>query len=100
MNTDATTNAEDLKEVFFCWNKLAKLMKYYHPNIAAVEMDLNHFNDTLMAHFWRVQKSRIKQSTLDSFFKKVDKRPPTDESPSVQSPKMSRNDDSSPSTSV
>jgi hypothetical protein len=26
-------------------------MKYYHPNIAAVEMDLNHFNDTLMATF-------------------------------------------------
>jgi hypothetical protein len=70
-------------------------MKDYHPNIAAVEMDLNHFNDTLMAHSWRVQKSRIKQSTLDSFFKKVDKRPPTDEPPSVQSPKMSRNDDSS-----
>jgi hypothetical protein len=42
-------------------------MKYYHPNIAAVEMDLNHFNDTLMTHFWRVKKSRIKQSTLDSF---------------------------------
>jgi hypothetical protein len=69
-------------------------MKYYHPNIAAVEMDLNHFNDTLMTHFWRVQKSRIKQSTL------VDKRPPTDEPPSVQSPKMSKNDDSSPSTSM
>jgi hypothetical protein len=40
MNTDATTNTEDLKEVFFCWNKLSKLMKYYHPNIAAVEMDI------------------------------------------------------------
>jgi hypothetical protein len=91
---------EDLKEVFFCWNKLSKLMKYYHLNIAAVEIDLNHFNDTFMAHFWRVQKSRIKQSTLDSFFKKVDKRPPTDEPPSVQSPKMSRNDDCSPSTSM
>jgi hypothetical protein len=62
-------------------------MKYYHPNIAAVEMGLNHFNDTLM-------------STLDSFFKKVDKRPPTDEPPSVKSPKMSRNDDSTPSTSM
>jgi hypothetical protein len=76
-------------------------MKYYHPNIAAVEMDLNHFNDTLMVRFWRVQKSRIKQSTLDSVFKKVDKRPPTNEPPSVQSLKMSRNDDdSSPSTSM
>jgi hypothetical protein len=97
----ATTNAEDLKEAFFCWNKLSKLMKYYHPDIAAVEMDLNHFNDTLMAHFWRVQKSRINQSNLDSFFKKLDKRPQTDEPPSVQSPKMSRNDDdSSPSTSM
>jgi hypothetical protein len=58
-------------------------MKYYHPSIAVVEMDLNHFNGTFMAHFWSVQKSRIKQSTLDSFFKKVDKRPPTDEPPSV-----------------
>jgi hypothetical protein len=39
-------------------------MKYYHPDIAAVEMDLNHFDDTLMAHFWRVQKSRIKQTII------------------------------------
>jgi hypothetical protein len=29
-------------------------MKDNHPDIAAVEMDLNHFNDTLMTHFWRV----------------------------------------------
>jgi hypothetical protein len=75
-------------------------MKDYHPDIAALEMSLNHFNDTLMAHFWRVQKSRITQSSLDSFFKKVDRRLPTDEPPSVQSPKMSRNDDSFPSTSM
>jgi hypothetical protein len=44
-------NAEDLKKVFSCWNKLSKLMKDYHPDIAAVEMGLNHFNDTFMAHF-------------------------------------------------
>lgn len=92
--------AEDLKVVFSCWNKLPKLMKDYHPEIAAVEMDLNHFNDTLMAHFWRVKKSRIQQSNLDSFFKKVDKCPPTHEPPTGQSPKMSRNDDVSPSTSM
>ena len=78
-----------------CWNKLSELTKDYHPDIAAVEMDLYHFNYTLTAHFWRVQKSRIKQSTLDSFFRKVDKYPPTG-----QSPKMSRNSDSSPSTSM
>ena len=74
-------------------------MKDYHPHTAAVEMDLNHFNDTLMAHFWRVQKSRSKQSNLASFFKKVDKHP-TDEPPTGQSPKMSTNDHSSPSTSM
>jgi len=90
--------AEDLREVFCCWNKLSKLMKNYHPDFATVEMGLNHFNDTLMDHFWRVQKSRIKQSNLDSFFKKVDKRPLTDEPPTGQSPKMSTNDDLSPST--
>ena len=53
--------AEDLKEVFSCWNKLSKLMKDYHADIAAVEISLYHFNDILMAHFWKVQKSRIKQ---------------------------------------
>ena len=53
--------AEDLKVVFSCWNKLSELMKDYHLEIAAVEMGLNHFNDTLMAHFWKVQKSRIMQ---------------------------------------
>jgi hypothetical protein len=37
---------------------------------------------------------------LDSFFKNMDKRPPTDEPPIWQSPKMSRNDDSSSSTFV
>ena len=92
--------AEDLKEVFYCWNKLSKLMKDYHLDNGAVEMGLNHFNDTLMAHFWRVQKSRIKWSNLDSFFKKVDKCPPTDELPAGQSSKTRRNDDYSPSTSM
>jgi len=53
--------AEDLKEVFSCCNKLSRLKNDYHLDIAAVEMGLHHFNDTLMAHFWRVQKSRIKQ---------------------------------------
>ena len=71
-------------------------MKDYHLDTTTVEIGLDHFNDTLMVHFWRVQKSRIKQSNLDSFFKKVDKRPPTDEPPTGQSPKMSRNDGSSP----
>jgi len=75
-------------------------MEDYHPDIATVEMGRNHFNDTLMARFWRIQKPRIKQSNLDSFFKNVDKRPPTDVPPIGQSPKMSRNDDSSPSTSM
>jgi hypothetical protein len=76
--------AEDLKKVLPCWNKLPKLMKDYHLDIGTVEMGLNHFNDTLMAHFWRVQKSRIKWSNLDSIFKKVDKCPPTDDySPST-----------------
>ena len=88
--------AEDLKEVFCCWNKQSRLVKDYHPDITAVEVGLNHFNDTLMAHVWRVQKSRIKQSNLDSFFKKVDKRPPIDEPHTGQSLKLSRNNDSSP----
>jgi len=57
--------AEDLKKVFSCWNKLSKLTKDYHLDIGAVEMGLNHFNDTMMAHFWRVQKSRIKRLNLD-----------------------------------
>lgn len=76
--TSHSIPAEDRKEVFSCWNKLSKLMKDYHLDTAAVEMGLNHVNDTLMAHVWWVQKSMIKQSNLDSFFKKVDKRPPTD----------------------
>ena len=42
----------------------------------------------------------LKQSNLASFFKKVDKCPPTDKPPTGQSPKMRRNDDSSPSTSM
>jgi len=37
---------------------------------------------------------------VHSFFKKVDKRPPTDEPPTGQSHKIGRNDDSPPSTSM
>ena len=62
--------AEELTEVFCCWNKLFELMKDYHLDIAAVETGLNRFNDTLMAHFWRVQKFRIKQSTLGFILQK------------------------------
>ena len=50
-----------------------------------------------------VNKIKMLQGTpsnLDSFFKEADKRPLTDEPPTGQSPKMSRNDDSSPSTSM
>jgi hypothetical protein len=92
--------AEDPKEAFSCWNKMSRLMKDYHLDIATVEMGLYHFNDTSMAHFQSVHKSRIKQSNLDSVFKKVNKHPPTDEPPTGQSPKTSRNNDSSPSTST
>jgi hypothetical protein len=53
-----------------------------------------------VSHLWRVKKSRIKQSNLDSFFKKVDKRPLSDEPPTGQSRKLIRNDDSSPSTAI
>lgn len=51
------------------------LMKKYHPNIAGVEMGLNHFNANLMAHFWKIHKSKLNQTSLDSFFK----RPSADE---------------------
>jgi len=95
-----TIPAEDLREVFSCQNKLSKLTKDCHQHTVVVEMVLNYFNDTLMVHFWGVQKSRIKQSNLASIFKKVDKHPPTDKPPTGQSPKMSRNDDSSPPTSM
>jgi hypothetical protein len=92
---------EKAKELFEeCRNKLSKLMKNYHPDISAVKMGLNHFNDTLMTHFWKVQKSGLKQSNLDSFFKKLDKHSPTDEPLTGQSPTMSRNDVSSSSTSI
>ena len=37
-------------------------MKDYHPDIATVEMGIDHFNDILMAHFWRVRKFRIKHN--------------------------------------
>jgi len=53
-----------------------------------------------ISHLWRVKKSRMKQSNLDSFFKKVDKRPLTDEPLTGQLRKLIRNDDSSPSTSM
>ena len=36
--------------MFCCWNGPSELTKDYHPDIAVVEMGLNHFNDTLVAH--------------------------------------------------
>ena len=57
--------AEDLKDGFSSWNKLSELVTDYRPEIAALEIGFNHFNDTLMAHFRRVQKPRLKHSILD-----------------------------------
>jgi hypothetical protein len=48
----------------------------------------------------QTQMLQLTQSNRDSLFKKVGKRPPTDEPPTEQSPKMSRNDDSPSSTSM
>ena len=75
-------------------------MKDYHPDIAAVEMGLNHFNDTLMAHFWRFKKIQAKAVKPGFILQKVRQTPPTYKPPTGQSPKMCRNDDSSPSTSM
>ncbi|KAG7161322.1 putative Tigger transposable element-derived protein 1-like 325 [Homarus americanus] len=44
--------AKDLKDVFWCWNKLSKLVEDYHPDVASVEKGLSIFNDTVMSHFW------------------------------------------------
>jgi len=49
--------------------------------------------DVARACAWHVRPYRF-----DSFFKKVEKRPATDEVPTGQSPKMCRNNESSPST--
>jgi hypothetical protein len=50
-----------------------------------------------------IQRKQMLQRTqlnVDSFFKEVDERPATDDPPTGQSHKISRNDDSSPSISV
>ncbi|KAG7163947.1 hypothetical protein Hamer_G014396 [Homarus americanus] len=33
--------AKDLKDVFFCWSKLSKLVEDYHPDVGSVEKGIN-----------------------------------------------------------
>lgn len=67
---------KNLKELFLCLAQTSDITKEYHSDIVTVEMGLNHFNDTPMAHFWKVQKSKLKQRSLNLVFKQpsVDER--------------------------
>ncbi|KAG7175691.1 hypothetical protein Hamer_G030182, partial [Homarus americanus] len=39
--------AKDLKDVFFCWSKLFKLVEDYHPDVGSVQRAISVFNDLL-----------------------------------------------------
>jgi hypothetical protein len=55
------------------------------------------YNERMLQQTQTLQRT---QSNLDSFFKEMDTPPPSDKHPTGQSPKMSRNDDSSTSISM
>jgi hypothetical protein len=79
--------------------------RYYNKRILQrTNATTNEFyNERMLQRRVFANKNRMlkrKQSNLDSLFKKVDKRPPKDGLPTGHSPKVSRNDDSSPSTFV
>lgn len=50
-------------------------MKERHTDIVTAKMGLDYSNDTLIAYFSKVKNSRLKQTSLNLFFKQS----PTDE---------------------
>jgi len=72
-------------------------------NIVGYATTKECYNERMLQRTQTLQRTQMlqrTQSNLDSFFKKMDTRPSSDEHPTGQSPKMSRNDDSSSSISM
>ncbi|GCC30802.1 hypothetical protein chiPu_0009256 [Chiloscyllium punctatum] len=59
-----------IKELCFLWSKTQAIVEKWHPNKAVVNRSINMFNDNVIDHFRKIQKSRQHQKILERKFSK------------------------------
>ena len=64
-------DAQKLKDLFFYCNKVKEIVTDHHLDFASFQRMMNSFDDSVMNHFWDLQKKRLKQVKIDSFLTKV-----------------------------
>ncbi|GCC23957.1 hypothetical protein chiPu_0002355 [Chiloscyllium punctatum] len=61
------SNAE-IKELCFLWFKTQAIVEMWHPNKAVVNRNISMFNDNVIDHFRKIQKSRQHRTILERWF--------------------------------
>ncbi|GCC28836.1 hypothetical protein chiPu_0007270 [Chiloscyllium punctatum] len=63
-------SSAEIKELCFLWSKTQVIVEKWHPNKAVVNRSINMFNDNVIDHFRKIQKSRQHQTILERWFSK------------------------------
>ncbi|XP_060697366.1 tigger transposable element-derived protein 1-like [Hemiscyllium ocellatum] len=63
-------SSAEIKELCFLWSKAQAIVEKWHPNKAVVNRSINMFNDNVINHFRKIQKSRQHQTILERWFSK------------------------------
>ncbi|GCC33435.1 hypothetical protein chiPu_0011904 [Chiloscyllium punctatum] len=68
--TSENISSAEIKELCFLWSKIQAIVEKWHPNKAVVNRSINMFNDNVIDHFRKIQKSRQHQTILERWFSK------------------------------
>ncbi|GCC36385.1 hypothetical protein chiPu_0014879 [Chiloscyllium punctatum] len=63
--TSGNISSAEVKELCFLWSKTQAIVEKWHPNKTVVNRSINMFNDNVIGHFRKIQKSRQHQTTLE-----------------------------------
>ncbi|GCC33617.1 hypothetical protein chiPu_0012087 [Chiloscyllium punctatum] len=61
-------SSAEIKELCFLWSITRAIVEKWHPNKAVVNRSINMFNDNVIDHFRKIQKSRQHQIILERWF--------------------------------
>ena len=64
-------SSAEIKELCSLWSKTQAIVEKWCPNRAVVNRSINLFNDNVIDHFRKIQKSRQHQTTLERWFSKA-----------------------------